>query len=124
VGVDDLFDGKRPPAEPPATPRLRVWLVAAAALVLLGPCCCTGPIGAVVAIVVWVRAGDEADRVTAGVVEPHIAQEARTIRNVAFSLMSLSALSLCLQAFFWSDLEPLLLGVASWLAQFVLPAAS
>jgi len=109
LAVDDLFDGRASPAGGDPVRTLRRWLLVAGLLVVLGPCCCTGPLGGLVAIFVWMRAGDERARSEAGVGGPEVAAAAIRARSTAFALMSLSTLSLCAQALAWPWIEPALL---------------
>ena len=109
MAVDDLFDGQVAPGRSDAAKRLRRWLLVAGVLVVLGPCCCTGPLGGLAAVFVWMRAGDEQARAKEGVGGPGLAQAADRARSAAFTLMTLSTLSLCAQALVWPWLEPILL---------------
>ena len=64
---------------------------------LAGPCCFSGPVGALTSIWVWARAGDEIEKAQAGEGPPWAEAGARSIRNQAFGLMVLSMISLTLQ---------------------------
>ncbi len=106
---------------PDPTPGLRTWVLAAAVLVILGPCCCTGPVGAALAIYAWARAGDAIARAAAGLHPADVASRARGLRARAFSLMSLSALSLLAQSFLWGwGVYPALYGIPiQWVLSLV-----
>jgi hypothetical protein len=117
VAVDDLFSGNdQDPGLPNPLPGLRLWLSLTTFLVAAGPFCCTGGFGAFLALWVWTRAGDALARADAGLHPPAIGKEAKTLRRVAFGLMSTSALSLCLQSFLWGQ------GVYEWVAVAILNA--
>ncbi len=96
-------------------PALRRWLWLSGLLVVLGPCCCTSPLGGAVSIFVWMRAGDEMARADAGVGAPTLGAAAKRVRGVAFALMTFSTFSLCAQAFLWPWTEPVLIDVLAWL---------
>lgn len=102
MAVDDLFSGDPTGGLlPDPTPSLRRAVRAAAVMVILGPCCCTGPLGAAVAIYGWARAGDAIARAEAGLHAPEVVPRARSLRAQAFGLMSVSVLSLLAQSFLW-----------------------
>lgn len=78
-----------------------------------GPCCCTGPIGALLSIWLWARSGDEMKRAELGLYPESVGREARSVRHQAFALMSASSISLCLQAVFFSAYQ----SAAMWMAK-------
>ena len=104
MAVDDLFDGDASGAQlPNPIPRLRAMLAVAGVLVALGPFCCTGAFGAFLSLWIWTRAGDAISRVEAGLHPGTLAPSARTVRRLAFGLMSTSALSLFVQSILWGQ---------------------
>ncbi|MSQ02202.1 MAG: hypothetical protein EXR71_09970 [Myxococcales bacterium] len=117
MAVDDLFDGAGAPERPDPMPHLWRWVTAAAVMVAIGPCCCTGPLGAFIAIYTWTRAGDEIARSDAGISAASVGQEARKVRQRSFGLMSLSLLILTVQA----ALFGLYQSVIGWLAETIWP---
>ena len=115
MAVDDLFSGR--PDEgllPDPLPALSIATGVAAVLVLLGPCLCTGPLGALVALWAWARAGDAIARADLGLHPAPVGRGARSARQRAFGLMSLSMLSLCAQSLLWGA------GVYPWLYTWIL----
>jgi hypothetical protein len=102
MAVDDLFSGA-PPERPPGDPTipLELWFAASAILTVLGPFCCTGPPGAAIALWVWTRAGDVGAQSTAGLFPARVGAAAHGLRGRAFAVMTLSLLSLMLQAVLW-----------------------
>ncbi len=113
MAVDDLFSGAGSADAPSPIPRLRWWLFGTSWLVVAGPCCCTGPLGAFLSIWVWARAGDEMKRADLGLYPEAVGRQARSVRHQAFGLMSASALSLCLQATFFGWYQ----SAAMWIVQ-------
>lgn len=113
MAVDDLFSG--PGSSEPASPipRLRRWLLVTSGLVVAGPCCCTGPVGALLAIWLWARSGDEMKRAELGLYPENVGRGARSVRQQAFALMSASFISLCLQVGFFAWYQ----AAAMWMAQ-------
>ncbi len=118
MAVDDLFDGAGVPERPDPMPHLWRWVTAAAVMVAIGPCCCSGPFGAFCAIYTWTRAGDEIARADAGISAPSVGQEARKLRQRSFGLMSLSLLILTVQAALFGVYRDVLL----WLVETLWPA--
>ena len=104
MAVDDLFSGDPTGGQLPSPiPRLRAMLAVAGALVAAGPFCCTGAFGGFLALWVWTRAGDATSRIEAGLHPGAMAPSVRTVRRVAFGLMSTSALSLFIQSILWGQ---------------------
>ncbi len=101
MAVDDLFDGPGPQARPNPRRGLSWWLIASGVLVLAGPFCCTGPLGAFVSFFTWMRAGDELARGEAGLVQGVDLATARTVRQGSFGLMVVSLVSLSLEIAFF-----------------------
>ncbi len=102
MGVDDLFSGRPDEGQlPDPTPRLGTAVSVAAILVILGPCCCTGPLGGMVALWAWARSGDAITRAELGLHAEPVRRRAGQLRQRAFGLMWLSALSLCAQSVLW-----------------------
>ncbi|GDX78881.1 hypothetical protein LBMAG42_06920 [Deltaproteobacteria bacterium] len=113
MAVDDLFSGSGSTEPVSPIPRLRRWLLVTSGLVVAGPCCCTGPLGALLAIWLWARAGDEMKRAELGLYPEGVGRGARSVRQQAFALMSASSISLCLQTVFFSFYQ----SAAMWVAQ-------
>lgn len=99
-------------------PHLWRWLTAAAVMVAIGPCCCSGPFGAFIAIYTWTRSGDEIARADAGISTAAVGHEARKVRQRSFGLMSLSLLILVVQAALFGMYRDLL----GWLVQTLWPS--
>ncbi len=115
MAVDDLFGGDPVSSRPSPMASLNRWLVVALLLVVAGPCCCTGPIGAFLSLWIWSRAGDDLRRVELGLYNEFLQLPILTARNQAFLLMVVSSVSLCLQAwkFHWYE------AVAVFVMEFV-----
>jgi len=110
LGVDDLFSGQPDEGQlPDPTPRLGTAVHVSAILVMLGPCCCTGPLGGMVALWAWARSGDAIARAELGLHAEIVRRRAGQWRQRAFGLMWLSALSLCVQSALWGA------GIYPWL---------
>ena len=113
MAVDDLFGGSGSSEPVSPIPRLRRWLLLTGGLVVAGPCCCTGPPGALLAIWLWARSGDEMKRAELGLYPEAVGREARSVRQQAFALMAASSISLCLQTVFFSSYQ----AAAMWLVE-------
>lgn len=100
--VDALFAGEPPPAPIEAGPKLRairVALLVALPLNLLGVLCWTGVPGAAITLWAWLQADGEMPRVEAGDYLSEDAANMMRLRTLAGWLLAFCVLSLMVQAY-------------------------